>query len=110
MVKCVARAIRADAKDGGLSAKVLCDVTELPQLELYPQRKVFLETVQTECISEFENLISYLCQTYSDMFQSRHSQKDGYIQLQIRWHDFIRSVAALCVCSVRLRCSNATRF
>ena len=95
VVKCVAKAIQSEAKDGGLSAKVLCDVAELPQLELYPERKkLFLEIVQTECISEIENIVNSLCQTYSVIFLSCHSQKDGYMKLQIKWHDFIRSVAA----------------
>ena len=37
---------------GGLSAKVLCEVDKLPQVELYPSR--FLEIIQTECV--YQNL------------------------------------------------------
>ena len=58
VMKYVSKAIRTEAEGGGFSAKILCEVDELPQLELYPSRKKFLETIQTECISEFENLIN----------------------------------------------------
>ena len=51
-MKCVSKAIRTEAEGGGLSAKILCEVDELPQLELYPSRKRFLEIIQ----SVYQNL------------------------------------------------------
>jgi hypothetical protein len=69
-MKCVSKAIRTEAEGGGLSAKILCEVDKLPQLELYPNRR-FIEIIQTECISEFENLVNNLCQKYSDMLLRR---------------------------------------
>ena len=93
VIKCVSKAIRAEAEGGGLSAKILCEVDKLPQLELYPNRRRFLEIVQTECMSEFENLINNLCQKYSDMLLTCHG-KDSYMKLQVQWHDYIRSLAA----------------
>ena len=61
-------------------------------LELYPERRRFLEVIQTECLSEFNNLIAKLCQKYSELYVSCHG-KDSYVKLQIKWHNYIRSVA-----------------
>ena len=89
VMKCVSKAIRTEAEGRGLSAKVFCEVDQLPQLELYPNR--FRNNL--ECLSEFENLINNLCQKYSDMLLTCHG-KDSYMKLQVKWHDYIRSIAA----------------
>ena len=76
-----------------LTESVLKEVTKLPQLDLYPERKTFLEIVQEECEAELGNLVSSLCQKYSTLYGLCHG-KDGYLKFQIGWHDFLRSVAA----------------
>ena len=93
VMKCVSKAIRTEAEGGGLSAKMLREVDKLPQLELYPSRRRFLEIIQIECTSEFENLVNNLRQKYSEMLLACHG-KDSYMKLQVKWHDYIRSVAA----------------
>ena len=76
-----------------LTESVLNEVTKLPQLDLYSERKKFLEIVQEEYGAELGNLVSSLFQKYSILYGSYHG-KDGYLMFQIGWHDFLRSVAA----------------
>ena len=76
-----------------LTESVLKEVTKLPQLDLYSERKKFLEIVQEQCGAELGNLVSSLCQKYSTLYGLCHG-KDGYLKFQIGWHDFLRSVAA----------------
>ena len=76
-----------------LTEFVLDKVAKLPELDLYSERKKFLEIVQDQCRGELGNLVSSLCQKYSTLYESCHG-KDGYLKFQIGWHDFLRSVAA----------------
>ena len=101
VMKYISIAIRTEAEGGGFTAKILHEVDELPQLELYPSRKRFLEIIQTECISEFQNLINNLCQKCSEMLLACHG-KDSYMKLQV-WSSgmTIHQVSSsFCVCSI----------
>ena len=75
-----------------LATKILDQVADLPWLELYPDRKTFLSVIK-ECKSEFNSLVSSLCNKYSDLLKSFQG-KHAYVDLQIQWHDYIRTVAA----------------
>ena len=68
-------------------------VADLPWLELYPDRKKFLSVIKEECKSEFNSLVSSLCNKYSDLLKSFQG-KHAYVDLQIQWHDYITAVAA----------------
>ena len=87
----VTSSVSSDTND--LKESVLEKVANLPELDLYLERKKFLEIVQEECRGELSNLVSNLCQKYSTLYGSCHG-KGGYLRFQIRWHDFLRSIAA----------------
>ena len=76
-----------------LATTILQQTAELPWFELYPERKQFLSIVETECYDEFTTLVSLLCDKYSEMLKSFRG-KLAFLDLQIQWHQFIRSVAA----------------
>lgn len=76
-----------------LATTILQQTAELPWFELYPERKQFLSIVETECNDEFTTLVSSLCDKYSEMLKSFRG-KLAFLDLQIQWHQFIRSVAA----------------
>lgn len=88
----VAAAIRSTDLDG-LAESVLKEVALLPELELFPERKKFFQTVEDSCKVKYSKLVSSLCQKYSDLYTSCQG-KNGYLKFQIKWHDFLRSVAA----------------
>ena len=75
-----------------LATTILRRTAELPWFELYPERKQFLSIVETECNDEFITLVS-LCDKYSGRLKSFRG-KLAFLDLQIQWHQFIRSVAA----------------
>ena len=76
-----------------LATTILQQTAELPWFELYPERKQFLSIIDTECNDEFTTLVSSLCDKYSEMLKSFRG-KLAFLDLQIQWHQFIRSVAA----------------
>ena len=76
-----------------LATTILQQTAELPWFELYPERKQFLSIIETECNDEFTTLVSSLCDKYSEMLKSFRG-KLAFLDLQIQWHQFIRSVAA----------------
>ena len=45
-----------------LTESVLKEVTKLPQLDLYSERKKVMEIVQEQCEAELGNFVSSLCQ------------------------------------------------
>lgn len=95
-VKAVATTLITSTVSSGtedLTESVLKKVTKLPELDLYSERKKFLEIVQEQCREELGNLVSSLCHKYSTLYGLCHG-KDGYLKFQIGWHDFLTSVAA----------------
>ena len=89
----VAKAILpSENSSDNLAATVLQQAAELPWHELYPERKLFLNVVKSECQEEFRTLVSSLCDKYSEMLKLFRG-KYAFLDLQIQWHQFIRSVA-----------------
>lgn len=90
----VAKTIRPSKNDSDeLATKILDQAADLTWLELYPERKTFLDVINTECKDEFRILVSSLCNKYSDLLKSFRG-KHAYVDLQIQWHEYIRAIAA----------------
>ena len=75
-----------------LGETIIASISALPQLELYPDRKVFLEVIKGECKETLINLIQSLSNKYCTLYKNLKG-KDAYINLQIQWFDYIRSMA-----------------
>ena len=70
-VKAVATTLATSTVSSGtedLTEFVLDKVAKLPELDLYSERKKFLEIVQDQCTGELGNLVSSLCQKYSTLY------------------------------------------
>ena len=64
-VKAVATPLFTSTVSSGtedLTEYILKKVTKLPELDIYLERKKFLEIVQEQCRGELGNLVSNLCQ------------------------------------------------
>ncbi len=74
-----------------LSKYVLEQVSSLPQLDLFPERRILLDVIKSEKRETFVRLVEgcYYSQLYSAC-----KGKDAYLDIQIRWHESIRSLAA----------------
>ena len=85
---------RLDARSSSeVHSTVLQYVGKLPQLELYPERKTFWSILTSEHKELLQDLVDCLCHKYSQLFLECKG-KYAYVDLQIHWHDFLRSVAA----------------
>lgn len=82
-------------KTDDLPDSILTTVAILSELELYLERKKFLEAIQEQCAAEFGNLVNGLCQKYSTLYASCQG-KDGYLKFQ----------CCFCRCTEYFRCSS----
>ena len=76
-----------------LATIVLEKVATLPQLQLFPERRVLIDVIKNEHEDTFVSLVEALGCQYSTLYGS-FKGKDAYLDLQINWYDYVRSLAA----------------
>ena len=75
------------------AAEVIREVSWLPQLDLYQERKTFWDSVAREHKDKIQDFIDCLSKKYSELY-SDCKGKHAYTDLQVRWHEYLRSVAS----------------
>ncbi len=58
---------------------ILSEINTLPQIELYPERKIFVLTMKGECKDTFINLVTILSNKYCTLYKDLKG-KDAYIK------------------------------
>ncbi len=91
VIKRLSDKLNATGSSETVSEEVILEVSKLPQLELNPERKCCWEIVTKDHRHTMEDSIYCFSKKY---LECQGKSKHPYVDLQLGWHDFLRSVAS----------------